>query len=673
MDPGILWDDIMIKKIFLAVIFSIFTFYFSLTAVFAAEDPSTPSTHSINTQGRTEWNRSTTGSGQASSGQDFATSYDVTYDIDLSGITSVTEKITLRNLTSQYFASQFKLIIGATQITDIKASDQGGLMEVTSEQKDTSTSITVKFNQQIAGVGKEQPFTLSFKSSDFAQHLGKIWEISAPKIQSAPGLQSYNLTISTPQSFGPPSIISPTPKRQSTSSGRTFLIFDKDQLILSGVSATFGSFQVYDFNLTYNLENPNLVPVLTNIALPPDTAYQEVIYQRIEPKPINVTLDEDGNYLAWYKLKRAQKLSVKATGSAKLYILTKVKNPVLPTGLYQKYTTTQKYWEKDHPTVKSKLSEILSTNQPSSTEQKVKLIYQSVISTLQYDTSRLSNENIERLGAVTALNNPNSAVCMEFTDLFISLTRAAGIPARELDGFAYTTNLALRPLSLSRDILHAWPEYWDDNRGWVMVDPTWQNTTGGVDYFNKLDLNHFVFVIKGSSSEQPVPAGSYKLSGMDSHDVKVELSQSDFLGKPQPNLIIDVKKQILAGFPHKINIKIENLGNAALPSSNLSVNAGQVNILNGAAVQSGPIPSFGFAQFEFELRTKSLLDSFDDVIEIQVAGIKERHEIKVRPFFILQNFPWIALGLVAVVAVLYFAILGTLIYRRRFAKPASNK
>ena len=57
---------------------------------------------------------------------------------------------------------------------------------------------------------------------------------------------------------------------------------------------------------------------------------------------------------------------------------------------------------------------------------------------------------------------------MEFTDLFVAIARAAGIPARESVGYAYTTNSRLRPLSLVTDVLHAWPEYYDaDKKIWV--------------------------------------------------------------------------------------------------------------------------------------------------------------------------------------------------------------
>jgi len=105
---------------------------------------------------------------------------------------------------------------------------------------------------------------------------------------------------------------------------------------------------------------------------------------------------------------------------------------------------------------------------------------------------------------------------MEFTDMFIAIARAAGIPTREVQGYAYTQNERLRPLSLtleSGDILHAWPEYWDNERGWIQVDPTWGSTSGGLDFFNKLDFNHITFVQRGLSPISPYPAGSFKSNG----------------------------------------------------------------------------------------------------------------------------------------------------------------
>lgn len=644
----------MIKKLILSI-FLFFVSIFAFSTITFATDPAA---------GRP--------------GSEFATSYDVIYDVGLDGVTTVTEKITLKNLTSEYFAKQFKLTIGATDLSDIKAVDGGGPLQINSEKKDTQTTIEVKFNQQIVGKSKQLDWTLQFKSKDFAEKIGKIWDIRAPKVTPSATLESYNLTISVPAAFGEPTLISPTPKSQTQSFGKMLLTFDKSQLLNSGVSASFGANQVFDFDLSYHLENTNLVPIITTIALPPDTAYQDVIFQRIDPNPMNVTVDNDGNYLAWYKLNRNEKKDIKVSGSAKLYSASKVKSPNLSENLKKKYTSTDKYWEVNHPNIQAKLNEILGQTAVVSTLdnfQKTKLIYRYVVDYLKYNSSRLTNSEtgVERLGAVTALNNQASAVCMEFTDLFIVLARAANIPARELNGYAYSKNTTLRPLSLGKDILHSWPEYWDDKKGWVMVDPTWENTTGGVDYFNKLDLNHFVFVTKGSSSIQPIPAGSYKYKNTSSNDIKVTLSENDFLGKANLDIRIDNADPILAGFQGRIKVEISNMGNSVFPSANFSVTAGQLKILESNSLHLGPIPAFGKAIFNLNTRTMTLFDSFNDTIVITIGSQKFVKDVTVKPFILFRTNPILAALIIFLMVFVYIIVLTGLLYRRKILKVKRKK
>ena len=605
-------------------------------------------------------------------GKEFSTSYDVTYDVGEDGITTVTEKVTLKNLTSQYYATQFSLTIGSTNIDNVSASDPSGPLETKVEQKGTSETITVKFNQQVVGIGKTLPWTLKFNSKDFASRQGKVWEVSVPKVSSTSNLEDYRLTLAVPTSFGQPTTITPTPIKQSSDFGKLYLTFDKKQLEEQGVLANFGDKQLFDFDLSYHLENNNLIPILTNIALPPDTEYQDVSFTRIDPKPLNVTVDDDGNYLAWYRLNRGQKLDIRVVGSSKLYVVSKAKDPSLSNELKAKYIRPEKYWDSNHISIKQKLNEILGSSSPQSNLEKARLIHRWVAQNLQYDSERLGNGSVERLGAVTALSNPDQAVCMEFTDLFIALARAAGIPARELNGYAYTANAELRPLSLNRDILHAWPEFWDDEKGWVMIDPTWESTTGGVDYFTKLDLNHFTFVIKGLSSEQPVPAGSYKYAGQDSHDVKVNFSENDFLGKPQLDVSIDTEDSIVAGLPGKIKVKISNLGNSTQQSSDLTINTNSINVFDNKRT-TGPMPAFGQGEFVFDIRTKSLIDNFDDTITVTVAGQKFEKQIKVQPFIIFRSFPFVFIGIIAILAGIYFSVLGVFIYRKRYMKRQAEK
>lgn len=50
--------------------------------------------------------------------------------------------------------------------------------------------------------------------------------------------------------------------------------------------------------------------------------------------------------------------------------------------------------------------------------------------------------------------------CWDFSDLFVTLARSAGVPARQVAGWLYGTSG------------HVWAEWYDPRRGWVPVDPT---------------------------------------------------------------------------------------------------------------------------------------------------------------------------------------------------------
>jgi transglutaminase-like putative cysteine protease len=590
---------------------------------------------------------------------EFSTAYDVTYEVGSDTLTNVTQKVTLKNLTSQYYASNFTLTIGSTTITDVTASDDSGQMETKVEHKDNKTSIVVKFNQQVAGVGKEQGFTLKFKSKDFADMVGKTWEVNLPKIPEGANIEKYNLVLSVPLSFGDPTSISPLPKSESQNFDRQIFVYEKGQLQKSGVSVNFGNNQIFDFNLKYHLQNDSLFPVLTSITLPPDTTFQDVGINRLDPAPLNVTVDEDGNYLAWYRLTRKSNRDVSVSGSVKLYIRSKDKKTVTLTSQQQSaYTKSDQYWEKDNPAVTATLLEIFKDGTPKTTKEKANKIYQYVVDTLTYDASHLNDNGVERLGAVTVLNNPKSAVCMEFTDLFIALSRAAGIPARELDGFAYTQNKNLRPLSLSGNLLHAWPEYFDENSGWVMVDPTWENTSGGVDYFNKFDLNHVVFEIRGVSSKEPSTTD----------DVKVSVSGNDFVAKPQIEVTVDAPQNIWSGFPATATVKVVNQGNSVQPPTSLSVSTDKITILDSKEVNTGPIPPFGFATYTFNLRTPNVWQNFSDTLSVNVGEEHFTKDIVVKPLIFFKPVPYVFAAVIGLVFIIYAAILAIHIARRKQVK-----
>ena len=95
-------------------------------------------------------------------------------------------------------------------------------------------------------------------------------------------------------------------------------------------------------------------------------------------------------------------------------------------------------------------------------------------------------------------------------------------------------------------------------------------------------------------------------------------------------------------------------------------------ILGKSDQKLGSIPAFGTASFEYNIRTKSLFDSYQDSIEVLVGGQKFTKEVKIIPFFIFQTIPLISIAITAAIFATYLAILGVFIYRKRLLKKQKS-
>lgn len=574
------------KKFFLFSLFFLFSFLLNISPVFSASN--------------------------------FTTDYNVTYNVLENALTHVTFDVTLTNQTSQYYASSYNIQVGFKNIENVLVRDPGGKIIPQISKNDNGNNIAITFNEKVAGLDKKLPFTISFDTKDIAQKSGKIWDINIPGLAKQIEYNSFNVNVIVPKFLQSPSYIKPDIGKLSG----TNLNFTKGNLGESGISISFGNEEIYSFNLLYHLKNSNLFPVQTEIALPPSTSYQDVQIQDIDPKPQNVIQDSDGNWLAQYVLTPSKKIDIRVKGKVK--ILLRPKKEELSEEQRKEYLKEQPFWQ----TNKSEIKDLaLKLKTPYS-------IYQYIVNNLSYDFSRVESEK-PRAGAAEALRNPSSAVCLEFTDLFIALARAAGIPAREVNGFAYTQNEKERPLSLVKDILHAWPEYYDlDRKTWIMIDPTWGNTTGGVDYFYTLDFNHFAFVIKGINSAYPIPAGGYKISdNQKTRDINVEFGDK-FDPQSQTLLLSEnFSKSYFSGSNIQGNILIKNVGNVISDPQAITI---VTNFLKPTKqkIYFGEVPPYGSLIIPVSFKKPSLLTNKNDTVKIAINENYILKNIKISPFIL---------------------------------------
>src|SRR5258706_1152709 len=484
----------------------------------------------------------------------FAVDAKVTYKVESSARTIVTHDITLENLFSTLYATTYTLSLENINAQNIEAkTDSGKLIKVETIEDGNKLNLKLNFPDVVVGRAQKRHFTISYENSSFAAKTGEVWEISIPRLSDEADFRNYNINLVVPDSFGQEAYISPQPTSRDNSNGFKNYTFSKGSISATGVTAGFGQFQVFSFNLSYHLENPLAINSQTEIAIPPDTAFQKVYFSKVEPKPSTIRIDEDGNWLAVYKLTPRQRVDVSVIGTVQIFAsyrpfpkpsASALKDNLLPTN----------YWQVGSDQIK-----LLANNLKTP-----EAIYDFVSKNLKYNFSRVQ-PNVQRMGALSALNSPSQAICMEFTDLFIALARAAGIPAREINGYAYTENKELQPLSLVNDVLHAWPESYDKDKGaWIPVDPTW-GATSGVDYFNKLDLRHFAFVVHGVSDHEPYPPGSYKLGVNPQKDVYVSFGELPAERNSTPQITINAIRN-LPFLDSIYSIKVYNPGPSSIDS-----------------------------------------------------------------------------------------------------------
>ena len=570
----------------------------------------------------------------------FSTDYNVTYSISQNANTKVNINVTISNLTAQYYTPTYEIQVGFKNIANLSAFDEKGALVPSVVSNNGGTNIKVAFNQRVVGLGEKHILNISFDTNEVSKNLNHVWEVNIPGLSSKSDFSSFNAKVIYPTSLGRPSFIKPnvTPKYENLLNS---LSFTKDDLGTSGISITFGDHQIYGFNLAYHLGNSNLFPIKTDIALPPSTNYQDITIDSIYPKPVNVRIDNDGNWLAEYRLSPSQKINVEVKGKAKLNLFPKSEE--LTKEQISEYLKPKPYWESDSPKIKE-LAKELKTPQE---------IYNFVVKTLSYDY-KTAYSSRQRLGAVNVLGNPNSSVCLEFTDLFIAIARASGIPAREVDGYANTQNTSQRPLSLVKDILHAWPEYYDFNKkAWVMIDPTWGNTTGGVDYFDVLDFDHFAFVVKGQNSGYPVPAGGYKLAqNANFKDVNVEIADNfNPVVKLTPQIL--AKDTLIAGFPIDLNVNIKNDGNTVSNGSSVFFSTNYLKPKE-QTIYFSKIPPYGNSSVQVRFLETNFLTYSNDKVKITFENKDYIKEIKILPVFF---YKWVLLGGLIFVALLVISII----------------
>jgi transglutaminase-like putative cysteine protease len=214
--------------------------------------------------------------------------------------------------------------------------------------------------------------------------------------------------------------------------------------------------------------------------------YQSLLDQEVQPAAAEWLNDEYGNSYARIEL------GALAAGES---VETTITNTVTVNELAHylslcsgdtpsTFLDPETFIESDDPDIQALARELSGTR--GNACESLRALYDYVADHLTYTRYESGDR-----GAVWAFGHA-SGDCTEFADALLALSRAAGIPARFLEGVTYREEEGQEP----GQIKHDWLEAYLPGHGWVPLDPTWGRFANRRDaYFAQISPDHIIVTV----------------------------------------------------------------------------------------------------------------------------------------------------------------------------------
>lgn len=246
----------------------------------------------------------------------------------------------------------------------------------------------------------------------------------------------------------------------------------------------------YDVWQTVTLSNDgagDATRILLRVALVRDLApYQEVTSLDVAPGVYDTTTDEYGNVYAEFEF---EDVAPGAEVTAELSYRVVVNGVDLEIGACEgtlpgEFVDAELYVESDARPIVA-LAEELGGGAATVCDE-VRAFYDYVGDEVSY-----TGYNPDSMGALAVLDSMGGD-CTDFADLMIALSRAAGVPARFVEGVTCCTDGEY----VEGDTKHDWLEVYLPGTGWAPMDPTWGRFAAKREtYFAGMTPDHIVVTV----------------------------------------------------------------------------------------------------------------------------------------------------------------------------------
>ncbi|HOW25726.1 MAG TPA: transglutaminase domain-containing protein [Bacteroidales bacterium] len=206
-----------------------------------------------------------------------------------------------------------------------------------------------------------------------------------------------------------------------------------------------------------------------HLAVPEKRDSQDIMGEiRFSPAPDEYITDRWGQRTALYHtedIQAGEQVEVQMVTEVKTYAVRYFIFPDrvgslsdIPESISSKYLEDNEKYQIHHPVIRQALEEAISDQ--DNVYWIVRHIYNYINDHMYYEMTGGWNT------APTVLSRGNGS-CSEYTFVFISMCRAAGVPAR------YVGSVVVRGDDTSMDdVFHRWVEVYLPNFGWIPVDPS---------------------------------------------------------------------------------------------------------------------------------------------------------------------------------------------------------
>ncbi len=362
------------------------------------------------------------------------------------------------------------------------------------------TEVLIPYNSSI-GIGQSKEFKIIYNNYGLIKTTGALLDIFSPgfgkdyKFDNGTTSYKYQTTIKINRNLGEVGFVVPTPVETLVEGNYYVYKISPESLIGSKIWVQIGKTQYYQFTLSQPVKASSAINKgyfnEYSLVIPRDITeaetIQRVFFKNLDPIPKQVVADEEGNLIATFKMPSHQDGVITVEGYAEVSKINQQASRdnagVLDDIDIQemtKYLNPSQFWEVDHPEIQKRASELKSDKK--NIYEIIESDYSHIIDTIDYSEVKRFGIN-NRQGALKTLQG-GAAVCMEYSDLFLALSRAQGIPTRAAYGYGYDARIGE-----NQQDAHQWVQvYLPGLKEWLSVDVTWGESgpalIGG-------DLNHF--------------------------------------------------------------------------------------------------------------------------------------------------------------------------------------